>query len=92
VQKLHFYYFFKPENLSRPPRILFATLLEVATHRLEDTALDKYENDELKGDSMDRTCGTHVRDDKCIQHFGRINWKEETQLEGLGVDGVYEGV
>jgi hypothetical protein len=35
-------------------------------------------------DKMGRTCGTHGRDDKCIQYFGCKNLKEIDHSEDLG--------
>jgi hypothetical protein len=34
--------------------------------------------DQIKEDEMQRAYSTHLRDEKCIQSFGRKIWREET--------------
>jgi len=36
---------------------------------------------------MDGACSTYGREKRCTKVFGRETWREEEDLEDLGVDG-----
>jgi hypothetical protein len=37
---------------------------------------------------MSRACGTHEKQNRCIQDFGGVHLKERGHLEDVSVDGV----
>jgi hypothetical protein len=66
-----------PTNIKRKPWIYDGIPLD---SDLDKKLLDtKYnQGDQIKENEMDGACSTHARDDKCLQSFSRIAWREET--------------
>jgi len=37
-----------------------------------------YQNDQIKEDEVGGAYNVHARDEKCVQNFGRKNWRTRT--------------